>query len=428
MSAEDAVKAGANHAENRRRVVVSGMGCLSPLGNDLDSTWQGIRQGRSGIGPVTHFDASRLPTQFAGEVKDFDPTTVIDRKSAKRMDRFQHYALAASVEALRRSGLEITPANAERVGVVIGSGIGGIESLTDQIDVLRDKGPSRVSPFLITMMVIDLAPGFVSILLGAKGPNFATVSACATGAHAIGEASSIIRRGQADVMIAGGTEAGVVEVGMASFCNMRALSRRNDAPQQASRPFDADRDGFVLSEGAGILILEELEHARQRNAPILAEIVGYGQTADAHHMTEPAPEGEGAARAMAMALANAGLRPQEIQYINAHATSTQAGDGRETAAIKHVFGDYAYDLAVSSTKSMTGHLVGAAGGLESIICVKALCEGFLPPTINLENPDPECDLDYVPNQGRDAVIHAVMNNGYGFGGHNVSLIFQSVRT
>jgi 3-oxoacyl-[acyl-carrier-protein] synthase II len=428
MSAEDTVKAGANHAENRIRVVVSGMGCLSPLGNDLDSTWQGIRQGRSGIGPVTHFDASRLPTQFAGEVKDFDPTTVIDRKSAKRMDRFQHYALAASVEALRRSGLEITPANAERVGVVIGSGIGGIESLTDQIDVLRDKGPSRVSPFLITMMVIDLAPGFVSILLGAKGPNFATVSACATGAHAIGEASSIIRRGQADVMIAGGTEAGVVEVGMASFCNMRALSRRNDAPQQASRPFDADRDGFVLSEGAGILILEELEHARQRNAPILAEIVGYGQTADAHHMTEPAPEGEGAARAMAMALANAGLRPQEIQYINAHATSTQAGDGRETAAIKHVFGDYAYDLAVSSTKSMTGHLVGAAGGLESIICVKALCEGFLPPTINLENPDPECDLDYVPNQGRDAVIHAVMNNGYGFGGHNVSLIFQSVRT
>jgi 3-oxoacyl-[acyl-carrier-protein] synthase II len=427
MAADAALTAGANDAETRRRVVITGMGCLSPLGNDLDTTWQGIREGRSGIGPVTRFDASRLPTHFAGEVKDFDPTTVIDRKTAKRMDRFQHYALAASIEALRRSGLEITPANAERIGVVIGSGIGGIESLTEQMDVLRDKGPSRVSPFLITMMVIDLAPGFVSIVLGAKGPNYATVSACATGAHAIGEASSIIRRGQADAMIAGGTEAGVVEVGMASFCNMRALSRRNDAPQQASRPFDAERDGFVIAEGAGVVILEELEHARRRNAPILAELVGYGQTADAHHMTEPAPEGEGAARAMAMALANAGLRPDQIQYINAHATSTQVGDGRETEAIKSVFGEHAYTLAVSSTKSMTGHLVGAAGGLESIICVKALCEGFLPPTINLEHPDPECDLDYVPNEGRDAPLHAVMNNGYGFGGHNVSLVFQSVR-
>lgn len=428
MSANDAVRAGANDAENRRRVVVTGMGCLSPLGNDLETTWQGIREGRSGIGPVTHFDASRLPTHFAGEVKDFDPSTVIDRKLAKRMDRFQHYALAASMEALRRSGLEITSSNAERVGVVIGSGIGGIESLTDQINVLRDKGPGRVSPFLITMMVIDLAPGFVSIVLGAKGPNFATVSACATGAHAIGEASSIIRRGQADVMIAGGTEAGVVEVGMASFCNMKALSRRNDAPQQASRPFDAERDGFVLAEGAGILILEELEHARQRNAPMLAEITGYGQTADAHHMTEPAPEGEGAARAMAMALANSGLQPEGIQYINAHATSTPAGDGRETAAIKHVFGNHAYKLAVSSTKSMTGHLVGAAGGLESIICVKALGDGYVPPTINLDTPDPECDLDYVPNVGRQAELRAVMNNGYGFGGHNVSLIFQAIES
>jgi 3-oxoacyl-[acyl-carrier-protein] synthase II len=311
--------------------------------------------------------------------------------------------------------------------VVIGSGIGGIESLTEQMDVLRDKGPGRVSPFLITMMVADLAPGFVSILLGAKGPNFATVSACATGAHAIGEATSIIRRGQADAMIAGGTEAGVVEVGMASFCSMRALSRRNDAPQQASRPFDAERDGFVIAEGAGILILEELEHARARNAPILAEVVGYGLTADAHHMTEPAPEGEGAARAMAMALEDGCLQPEEIQYINAHATGTPAGDGRETTAIKHVFGDHAYELAVSSTKSMTGHLVGAAGGLESIISIKALCEGFLPPTINLEHPDPECDLDYVPNVGRDATLHAVMNNGYGFGGHNVSLVFREVR-
>jgi 3-oxoacyl-[acyl-carrier-protein] synthase II len=427
MSADDASTASADDTRHRRRVVVTGMGCVSPLGNDLDTTWQGIREGRSGIGPVTRFDASRLPTHFAGEVKDFDPTTVIDRKTAKRMDRFQHYAMAASIEALRRSGLEITPANAERVGVVIGSGIGGIESLTEQMDVLRDKGPGRVSPFLITMMVVDLAPGFVSILLGAKGPNFATVSACATGAHAIGEASSIIRRGQADAMIAGGTEAGVVEVGMASFCNMRALSRRNDAPQQASRPFDAERDGFVIAEGAGILILEELGHAQARNAPILAEIVGYGQTADAHHMTEPAPEGEGAARAMTMALEDACLRPEEIQYINAHATGTPAGDGRETAAIKHVFGDYAYELAVSSTKSMTGHLVGAAGGLESIISIKALCEGFIPPTINLEHPDPECDLDYVPNVGRDAELHAVMNNVYGFGGHNVSLVFRELR-
>ncbi len=325
MAVEEPSPARANNNEDRRRVVVTGLGCLSPLGNDVASTWDGIRQGRSGVGPVTRFDASRLPTHFAGEVKNFEPESILERKTAKRMDRFQHYAYAASLEALTSSGLEITPSNAERVGVVIGSGIGGIESLTDQMNVLRDKGPSRVSPFLITMMVIDLAPGFVSILLGAKGPNFATVSACATGAHAIGEAASIIRRGQADAMIAGGAEAGVVEVGMASFCNMRALSRRNDSPQAASRPFDANRDGFVLSEGAGILILEELEHARRRGAPILAELTGYGQSADAHHMTEPAPRGEGAARAMRN---GSGLRRAATQSDPVHQRARNVDPGR----------------------------------------------------------------------------------------------------
>jgi 3-oxoacyl-[acyl-carrier-protein] synthase II len=407
-----------------RRVVVTGMGCVCPLGNDVDTTWGRIRRGESGIGPITRFDASRLPTRFAGELKDFQPPPLLNHKMVKRTDRFQQYAVAASVEALERSGLEITPDNGDRVGVIIGSGVGGIETLIDQVRVNDQKGPDRVSPFLITMMVPDLAPGLVSILIRAKGPNYATVSACATSAHAIGEAAEIIKRGQADVMVAGGAEAGLVEVGMASFCNMRALSRRNDDPQGASRPFDKDRDGFVLGEGAGSMVLESLEHAEARGAPILAELVGYGQTADAFHITEPAPEGEGAARAMKMALASAGMAPEEVGYINAHATSTPVGDLRETEAIKSVFGPHAYQLAISSTKSMTGHLVGAAGGLEAIFCVQAIVDGFLPPTINLSTPDPECDLDYVPNVGREVSVDAVMNNAYGFGGHNVSLLFR----
>lgn len=407
-----------------RRVVVTGMGCLTPLGNDLPSTWCGIKSGKSGIGPITRFDASRLSVRFAGELKDFDPSSVLERKEARRIDRFQQMAFAAAVEAVRRAGLEIGPDNAERVGVVVGSGIGGLGSLTEGFRTLFDRGPSRISPFLITQMVVDLAPGMISILLGAKGPNFSTVSACATGAHAIGEAYEILRRGQADVMLAGGSEASIVEIGIACFANMRALSTRNDDPEHASRPFDADRDGFIMAEGAGILVLEELEAARARNAPILAELVGYGSTADASHITDPAPGGEGAARAMKQALRSSGLHPEDIDYLNAHGTSTPVGDRAETAAVKSVFGDSARRLPFSSTKSMTGHLLGAAGGVEAAICIQALNEGFLPPTINYENPDPECDLDCVPNVGRSADLHAVMSNSFGFGGHNVSLIFR----
>lgn len=407
-----------------KRVVVTGMGCLSPLGPDVASTWASLKAGQSGIGPITLFDASNLPVHFAGEIKGFDPSTVLDSKQARRMDRFQQLAFAASVEALRNARFEITPHNADRVGVVVGSGIGGLKTLGDQFKVLFERGPSRVSPFLITMMVVDLAPGLISILLGAKGPNFSTVSACATGAHAIGEASEIIRRCQADVMIAGGAEASVVEMGMAAFSTMRALSTRNDAPERASRPFDAERDGFIMAEGAGILILEDLEHARARGATILAEVIGYGSTADASHITDPAPGGEGAARAMRQAINRADLTPEDVQYINAHGTSTPVGDRAETAAIKCVFGDYAGRLPVSSTKSMTGHLLGAAGGVEAIFCIQAMQDGFVPPTINYEYPDPECDLDYVPNVGRAMDLDIVMSNSFGFGGHNVSLIFR----
>lgn len=407
-----------------RRVVVTGMGCLTPLGNDLASTWCALKQGRSGIGPITRFDSSRLPTHIAGELKDFDPTTVLEHKEARRMDRFQQIAYASAVEAVRSAGLEITPDIANRVGVLVGSGIGGLGSLTEGFKTLFERGPSRVSPFLITQMVVDLAPGLISILLGAKGPNFSAVSACSTGAHAVGEAAEIIRRGQADVMIAGGSEAGIVEIGMASFANMRAISRRNDEPERASRPFDLERDGFVLSEGAGALVLEEREHARQRGAPILAELIGYGMSADASHITEPSPGGEGAARAMLDALCQARVRPEEIGYLNAHGTSTQVGDIAETQAIKRVFGGYAPRVPISSTKSMTGHLLGAAGAVEAIVCVKAMQEGFLPPTINYENPDPACDLDYIPNVGRSQEVAVAMSNSFGFGGHNVSLIVR----
>ena len=407
-----------------RRVVVTGMGCVTPLGCDLPTTWLGVREGRSGIGPISRFDASALPTRFAGEVRDFEPADRIDRKWTRRMDRFQQFAYVAAIEALQHARLTIAPENAERVGVIVGSGIGGIETLTQQIRTLDARGADRVSPFLITMMVVDLAPGTISILLGAKGPNFATVSACATGGHAIGEAAECIRRGEADVMLAGGSDAGIVEVGIAAFCNMHALSRRNDAPQEASRPFDAGRDGFVLGEGAGIIVLEEREHAMRRAAPMLAELVGYGQSADAYHLTEPAPGGEGAARAMRLALARAGIQPAEVHHINAHATSTRVGDARETEAIKDVFGEHAYRVPISATKSMMGHLFGAAGAVESILAVQAICEQFAPPTINYETPDPECDLDYVPNRGRSACIDVAMNNCYGFGGHNVSLIFR----
>jgi 3-oxoacyl-[acyl-carrier-protein] synthase II len=407
-----------------RRVVVTGMGCLTPLGNDVISTWEAMKAGKSGIGPITRFDPSQLTTRFAGELKDFNPTSVLAPKQARRMDRFQQMAFAASVEAIAHAKLEITPENAERVGVIVGSGIGGLETLQNQFHVLFDRGPSRVSPFLITMMVVDLAPGLISILVGAKGPNFSTVSACATSAHAIGEASEVIRRGQADVVIAGGSEAGICDMGLAGFCSMRALSTRNDCPETASRPWDAGRDGFVMAEGAGILIVEEREHARERGATVYAELVGYGATADACHITDPAPGGEGAARAMKQALERAGILPEEIDYLNAHGTSTPVGDRAETMAIKSIFGERAYQLPISSTKSMTGHLLGAAGAVESIACILAMREGCIPPTINYQEPDPDCDLDYVPNHARAARLDVVMNNSFGFGGHNVSLIFR----
>jgi len=408
-----------------RRVVVTGLGCLTPLGNTVADTWCAIKAGKSGIKPIQRFDASNQSVRFGGECLDFVPTSVLSTKEARRMDRFQQMAYASAMEAVAHSGLEITPENADRVGVVVGSGIGGLQTLTDQFRVLFDRGPSRISPFLITMMVVDLAPGLISIKLGAKGPNFSPVSACATSAHAIGEAGEIIKRGQADVMIAGGSEAGVVEMGLAGFSSMRALSTRNDDPEHASRPFDAQRDGFVMAEGAGILVLEELEHARARGATIFAELVGYGQTADASHITDPAPGGEGAARAMKQALEQAGMRPEEIQYLNAHGTSTPAGDRAETTAIKTAFGDYARTLLISSTKSMTGHLLGAAGGVEAVFCIMAMQESYVPPTINYEYPDRECDLDYVPNHGRAVALEAVMSNSFGFGGHNVSLILRT---
>jgi 3-oxoacyl-[acyl-carrier-protein] synthase II len=400
------------------------MGAITPYGNEVEQLWCGVKSGTSAIGPITRFDASAMSTRIAGECNDFTPTDWLDHKQARRMDRFQQMAFAAAVQALKDAGYEITPENADETGVVVGSGIGGLGTLSDQFKVLFERGPSRISPFLVPMMIIDLAPGLISILLGAKGPNFSTVSACATGAQAIGEAGDIIRRGQATAMLAGGAEAGIVPMGLAGFCSMRALSTRNDDPTRASRPFDVNRDGFVMSEGAGVVLLEDLEHARARGATILAELVGYGASADASHITDPAPGGEGAARAMEQALERAGMSPCQIQYLNAHGTSTVVGDVAETAAIKSVFGQKAQELAVSSTKSMTGHLLGAAGGVESIICVKTLQEDFVPPTINLEEPDPACDLDYVPHTGRAMQVDAVMSNSFGFGGHNASLIFR----
>lgn len=409
-----------------RRVVVTGTGVLSPLGNTVPETWQGLLEGRSGAGYITAFDTSQYPVKIAAEVRNFDVTEFMDRKSARRMDPFQHYAFAAAVEALNQAGLEIGNGNADRVGVLIGSGIGGIQSLSDQFKLLHDRGPDRISPFLITQMVPDLAPGQISILLGAKGPNFSVVSACATGAHAIGEAAEIIARGQADVMIAGGAEAPIVPIGLAGFSNMRALSSRNDDPQGASRPFDATRDGFLMAEGAGIVILEEYEYAVNRGATPLAEVVGYGSSADANHITDPAPGGEGAARAMTAALRQAALRPDEIDYLNAHGTSTPGNDRSETAAIKTAFGDAAYKVPISSTKSMTGHMMGAAGAAEAVFTVEAIRSNCIPPTINYQHPDPECDLDYVPNQAREARVETGMSNAFGFGGHNVSLVFRAV--
>lgn len=408
----------------KRRVVVTGMGVVSPLGNDLETFWNNLASGVSGVGPVTRFDASELSTRIAAEVKDFEPTEYMDRKDARRMGRFTQFAVAASRLAVEHAKLDIQAYGPERVGVWIGSGIGGLEILEENSITLLKRGPGRISPFFVPMMIPDMASGQVSILMGAKGPNSCTVTACASAANSIGDAFRVIQKGQADVMIAGGTEAAVTLLGMAGFCSARAMTTRNDEPTRASRPFDANRDGFVLGEGAGVLILEELESALRRGATIYGELVGYGLTGDAYHMTAPAPEGEGAARAMAMALADAEMAPEEIDYINAHGTSTLYNDVNETIAIRRVFGDHAEKLAISSTKSMTGHLLGAAGGVEAIACLLAMQHSLIPPTINLEEPGEGCDLDYVPNTARSAELNACMSNSFGFGGHNAVLIFR----
>lgn len=409
------------------RVVITGMGAVTPLGLDVPGLWQGIKEARSAVAPITSFDASAFDTKIAAEVKGFDPSSVMDRKEARRTDRVIQFAIAATAEALRNAELEITPANGERVGVLIGSGIGGIATLSEAFRTLFERGPGRVSPFTVPMMIADMPGGMVSIRWGAKGPNYAPVSACATSGNAIGEAAAIIRRGDADVMIAGGAEAGIVPIAIAAFNAAQALSERNDEPERASRPFDATRDGFVMGEGAGVLILERLEHAQARGAPILAEVLGYGTTADAYHITMPDELGTGAARAMELAIRQAGLTPADIDYLNAHGTSTPANDRLETIAIKKVFGEHAYRLPVSSSKSQFGHLLGAAGAVEAIVTILAMREGLLPATINYQTPDPECDLDYVPNTPRPATITYAMSNSFGFGGHNVSLLFGQFR-
>ena len=409
------------------RVVVTGMGALTPLGLDINTTWEGLVDGKSGIDRIAQFDASSLETRFAGEVKGFDPVEYMGRKEARRMDRFSQLAVAASVEAVRDAGLEINDTNKANIGVLIGSGIGGLLTMSEQVRILIEQGPDRVSPFLVPMMIADMASAQVSIALGARGPNFCPTSACSSGSDAIGTAYEIIKRGDAEAMFAGGSEAIITPIGVAGFSANRALSTRNEAPQQASRPFDAERDGFVIGEGAAILVLEDLAFARERGARIIAEITGYGASSDAVHITQPSEDGEGAARAMQMALRKAGLAPSEVGYINAHGTSTPLNDKVETMARKTVFGDYAYHVPISSTKSMTGHLLGAAGAIEGAVCIKVINTGVIPPTVNYNNPDPECDLDYVPNKAREARISSAMSNSFGFGGHNSVLVFQEFR-
>ena len=410
-----------------RRVVVTGLGALTPVGNTTEEFWSALLQGRSGIGPITRFDTTDYPTRIAGEVRNFDPLAYFDKKEARRLDPYLHYAVAGAVMAVEDAGLDPKRVDSARFGVLIGSGIGGITTLLDSHETLLSKGPDRVSPFFIPMLIINMASGLVSMRFGAKGPNSAVVTACATGNHALGDAFRILQRGEADVMIAGGSEAIIVPLCIAGFCQMKAMSTRNDDPPRASRPFDADRDGFVCGEGAGILVLESLDHARGRDARIYGEIVGYGMSGDAHHLTAPDPEGDGAARAMGAALRDARLAPTDVGYINAHGTSTPYNDRFETLAIKRVFGEHAARLAVSSTKSMTGHLLGAAGGIEAIATILALHHGTLPPTINYVTPDPDCDLDYVPNQARKQDVEVALSNAFGFGGTNATLAFRKYR-
>lgn len=410
-----------------RRVVITGMGMVSPLGNDLASTWDGIVNGRSGIGPVTHFDASAFTTRIAGEIRDFDPTAFgIPPKDAKKMEPFIHYGLAASFMAMDDAGLEVTEANAERIGAILGSGIGGILGIEEQTAKYLEGGPRKISPFYVPSTIINMLPGQLSILKGIKGPNFSAVSACATSNHSIGMAMRMIQYGDADVMVAGGAERGSSPTSMGGFCSMKAMSTRNDDPTRASRPWDKDRDGFVLGDGAGVLVLEEYEHAKARGARIYAELAGFGASSDANHMTAPSEDGEGPARCMVSALKDAGVAPEQVGYLNAHGTSTPLGDLAETLAMKRAFGDHAYKLMVSSTKSMTGHLLGAAGGVEAIFSVLAIHHGIIPPTINLDEPGEGCDLDYVPHTARQARIDVAVSNGFGFGGTNGTLVFKRV--
>ena len=408
-----------------RRVVVTGMGCLSPVGNNVKETWASLLAGKSGAGEITLFDASKHKTKFAAEVKNFDAVALFGVKEARRMDRFTQFATAATMEALEQSGLKIDESNRDRIGVLIGSGIGGIGTILDQTAVMNERGPDRLSPFLIPMMIADSASGMLAIRVGARGPNMSLATACASGNNAIGEALEMIRRGAADAMIAGASEAALVSLAMAGMNVMGALSTRNDDPLTASRPFDKNRDGFLMGEGAGVLILETLEHAQARGATILCELSGYGTTDDAHHISAPAENGAGAAISMKLALENANISTTDIQYINAHGTSTPLNDKSETAAIKTVFGEQAYNIPISSTKSMTGHLLGASGAVEAVFSIMAMREGVVPGTINYETPDPECDLDYIPNQSRDLKPKHVMSNSFGFGGHNATLVFSA---
>ena len=408
----------------KRRVVVTGIGVISPLGTGIEKNWKRILEGRSGIRRITKFDATNFPVQIAGEVPDFNPDDFIEKKEIKKMDTFIQYALAASIMAQKDAGLEITSDNAERVGVYIGSGIGGLPAIEHWHSILKEKGPDRITPFFIPMVLINLASGQVSIKLGAKGPNTCAVTACATGTHSIGDAYNLIRNGEADAMVAGGTESTITPLCIAGFNAMKALSTNNAEPQKASRPFDKNRDGFIVAEGAGVIVLEEAESAKKRGARIYAEIIGYGMNADAYHMTTPSPDGEGAERCISLAIKSAQINPHEVDYINAHGTSTYYNDLYETMAIKKVFKEHAKKLAISSTKSMTGHLLGAAGGVEAVFTALSLYHGIMPPTINYENPDPECDLDYVPNKAREKKIKIAISNSFGFGGTNAALVFK----
>lgn len=409
-----------------RRVVVTGLGVVSPVGNTVDSFWDALCHGKSGVDNITLFDVSNFSTQIAAEVKNFNPEEVISKKEQKRMDRFVQFSVCASKMAMDDSGIDVASIDPFSAGVIIGSGIGGLQVIEEQHKILLEKGASRVSPFLIPMLITNMASGYVSIWYNFKGPNLCVTTACASGTHALGEAYRHIALGDADIIITGGTESAITPLGLAGFCSIKALSSRNEEPQRASRPFDMERDGFVMGEGAGILILESYENAYKRGAKIYCEVIGYGCTGDAYHMTAPDPDGAGASKCMEMALNNAGINPDEVDYINAHGTSTPLNDKIETLAIKNVFGEHARKVAVSSTKSMTGHLLGAAGGIEAIVCAKTIEKGVIPPTINLDNPDPECDLDYVPNTARETKVDVAISNSLGFGGHNATIVFKKI--